>query len=387
MDNKLSKPFLLLLVVFVLVACYLVFKPFLIEIIIAAVLVSILYRPYNKIKELLFNNRNAAALIMCLLVIVLIVFPLSQVMILAGKKSVTAYNDTVQFFTQNNDVIQNKYLHQLDFIGLDNSTLQNFVIDLVKRSSDWMVSAATFILKGTTSFFVSLFLIIFAMFFFFRDGEKMLRKLMLWSPLQDKYNMRLFKKFQDVSYSTIISTFVTAFAQGLVGAIGYMIIGMPAFFPGILIGFTSLLPYVGSILVYVPTGIYLLLTGQIWQGVFMLLWGSIIIGNTDNIIRTYMIQGKAHVNPVFVFFSIMGGIVLFGFWGVVLGPLIISIAITVFHIYELEYGLVSEAEIKELAAEDRATEQVIREREKEEKEEQRAEKAEKKEKEEKKDKK
>jgi len=381
MDNKLSKPFLLLLVVLVLVACYFVFKPFLIELIIAAVLVSILYGLYSKFKKLFFNNRNVAALIMCLLVIVLIIFPLSQVMILAGKKSVTAYNDTVQFFTQNDDFIQNKYLRQLDFVGLDNSTLQNFVIDIVKRSSDWMVGAATFILKETTNFFISLFFIVFAMFFFFRDGEGMLKKLSLWSPLQNKYNLRLFKKFRDVSYSTMVSTFVTALAQGFVGAIGYMIIGVPSFFPGILIGFTSLLPYIGSILVYVPTGIYLLLTGQIWQGIFILLWGAVIIGNTDNIIRTYMIQGKAHVNPVFVFFSIIGGVYLFGFWGVVIGPLVVSIAITVFHIYELEYGLVSEEEIKEIAAADEETEKKMKEKEEREKKE--AEKAEQKKKEEK----
>jgi len=381
MDNKLSKPFLLLLVVLVLVACYFVFKPFLIELIIAAVLVSILYGLYSKFKKLFFNNRNVAALIMCLLVIVLIIFPLSQVMILAGKKSVTAYNDTVQFFTQNDDFIQNKYLRQLDFVGLDNSTLQNFVIDIVKRSSDWMVGAATFILKETTNFFISLFFIVFAMFFFFRDGEGMLKKLSLWLPLQNKYNLRLFKKFRDVSYSTMVSTFVTALAQGFVGAIGYMIIGVPSFFPGILIGFTSLLPYIGSILVYVPTGIYLLLTGQIWQGIFILLWGAIIIGNTDNIIRTYMIQGKAHVNSVFVFFSIIGGIYLFGFWGVVIGPLVVSIAITVFHIYELEYGLVSEEEIKKIAAADEETEKKMKEKEEREKKE--AEKAEQKKKEEK----
>ncbi len=366
MDNKLSKPFLLLLVVFVLAACYLVFKPFLIEIVIAAVLVSILYKPYDKIRRLLGNSRNAAALIMCLSVIILIVLPLSEGMILAGRKSVTAYNDVVQFFGQNNEVIQSKYLRQLDFVGLDNSNVENFVIDIVKRSSDWMVGAATFILKGTTSFFVSLFFIIFAMFFFFRDGERMLRKLMLWSPLQDKYNLRLFKKFKDVSYSTIISTFVTAFAQGIVGAIGYAIIGVPAFFPGILIAFTSLLPYIGSMLIYIPTGIYLLITGQIWQGIFILLWGAIVIGNTDNIIRTYMIQGKAHVNPVFVFFSILGGVSLFGFWGVVIGPLIISIAITVFHIYELEYGLVPEEEVKEIVASDKIDQKRIMEKNKQE---------------------
>jgi predicted PurR-regulated permease PerM len=354
MDNKLTKPFLLLLVALVLIACYIVFRPFLIELLIAAVLVSILYKPYTKLMAFLGGSRNLAALIMCLTAVVLIIFPLSQVMIVAGKKSVTAYNSTVQFLAQNNNIIQDSYLDKLGMTGLDNSTLKNFLLDIAKKSSDWMVTAATAIVKGTTNFFVSLFLIIFTMFFFFRDGDRMLQKLMLWSPLPDKHNKRIFKKFKDVSYSTIVSTFVTAAAQGVVGAIGYAIIGLPAFFPGLLIGFTSLLPYIGSMLVYVPTGLYLLATGQIWQGVFILLWGAVIIGNTDNIIRTYMIQGKAHVNPVFVLFSIFGGVTLFGFWGIVIGPLIISLAITIFHIYEVEYGLVTEDEEAAMAKREEA---------------------------------
>ncbi len=88
---------------------------------------------------------------------------------------------------------------------------------------------------------------------------------------------------------------------------------------------------------YVPVGLYYLLTGDIWQGIFVLLWGMLIIGTIDNVIRTYMVKDEAEISPVFVFFSIIGGIVVFGFWGVVLGPLIVAIAVTVFHIYELEF--------------------------------------------------
>lgn len=136
---------------------------------------------------------------------------------------------------------------------------------------------------------------------------------------------------------TILSTFVTATAQGIVGAIGFAIVGFPAFLAGILVGLLSLLPYLGSMIFYVPVGIYYLLVGQVWQGIFVFLWGAIVIGNIDNVIRAYMIKGKAQVNPIFVIFSILGGISLFGFWGVILGPLIIAIAVTIFHIYELEF--------------------------------------------------
>jgi predicted PurR-regulated permease PerM len=176
------------------------------------------------------------------------------------------------------------------------------------------------------------------MFFFFVDGAQMLKRLMVWSPLPDEYDMRIFSKFRAVSYSTMVSTFVTAAAQGVVGAIGFAIIGLPVFFSGILIGITSLLPYIGSVIIYVPTSLYLMLTGHVGQGIFLLAWGAVVIGNIDNVLRTYMIKGKAGVNPIFIFFSIIGGVMMFGFWGVVLGPLIISIAITIMHIYEQEFG-------------------------------------------------
>jgi len=102
-------------------------------------------------------------------------------------------------------------------------------------------------------------------------------------------------------------------------------------------GFLSLLPYIGAGFVWFPAGIYLLFIGKIWQGVFLLIWGIFAVSMIDNVVRAYIIKGKAQIHPILIILSILGGISLFGFWGVFLGPLIISIAITVFHIYELEY--------------------------------------------------
>ncbi len=103
-------------------------------------------------------------------------------------------------------------------------------------------------------------------------------------------------------------------------------------------GFLLLLPYFGATLVWFPIAIYLLATGQVWQGIFLLAWGAGVVATSDNLIRAYIIKGKAQVHPIFVIFSIFGGISLFGFWGVIFGPLIISLAVTVLHIFELEYG-------------------------------------------------
>jgi predicted PurR-regulated permease PerM len=239
-------------------------------------------------------------------------------------------------------IIKNNILEKASLLGFDGVDIKVFIADTAKKSSDWLVSGATNFVMGTTNFFVSIIIIIFTMFFFFVDGSRMMEKIMYWTPLPNKYDREIFKKFRDVSYSTMISTFVTAIAQGLVGAIGFMIAGLPAFFPGLLMGFFSLMPYIGSGFIWFPTGVYLLFSGQVWQGVFILAWGTLVVSVIDNVIRGYIIKGKAQVHPIFIILSILGGISLFGFWGVFLGPLIISLAVTVFHIYELEYGEVLE---------------------------------------------
>lgn len=345
MTKSLTKPFLILLIGLVIAGCYFVFKPFLMEILVAAILVSIFYTPYLKLTKFLKGRQNLAALFMCLFLLMLIIIPTVRVVIYAGQESVLAYDQAVTFFNSHSvdgvlqpSALPDKLFGVIDVAKYyDNENFKNLFLDVLKKSSNWLLSGATILVKGTTSFIVSLFIIIVTMFFFFVDGKKMMERLMYLSPLPNAYDKEIFQKFRTVSYTTILSTFVTAAAQGLAGAIGFAIVGFPAFLAGVVVALLSLLPYLGSMIFYVPVGAYYLMVGKIWQGIFVLLWGLVVIGNIDNIIRAYMIKGKAQVNPIFVVFSILGGIALFGFWGVVLGPLVISIAVTIFHIYELEF--------------------------------------------------
>lgn len=340
----ISKIFLFILIIFAVLACYFVFEPFLVEILAAAILVSIFYSPYEWLAKKFRGRRNLASLAMCVLIILIVIIPVINLIVYTAQRSILAYSDTINFLNKTSleGTIKNNILEKVYLLGLDSGDLKIFVADIAKKSSNWLVSGATILVKGTTNFFISVIIIIFTMFFFFVDGKKMLEKFMYLTPLSNKYDREIFKKFRDVSYSTMVSTFVTAIAQGLVGGIGFMIVGLPAFFPGLAMGFLSLLPYIGAVFIWFPFGIYLLFVGKIWQGVFLLIWGILIVSTIDNIIRGYIIKGKAQVHPIFVILSIFGGISLFGFWGVFLGPLIISIAITIFHIYELEYGRVLE---------------------------------------------
>lgn len=344
MPKNFAKPFLIALVLIALVVCFFVFKPFLIEIIIAAVLATIFYRPYQALVGFLKGRKNISALLMCLLLVTIIILPTVKGLIYAGEKSAVAYSEAVNYFSNHDasDLLQTPLaqklnLSNLDFVGLSQGTFGGVLLSFFEKSSNWLISGATATVIGTTNFIVSLFVIIITMFFFFVDGKKMLESLMYLSPLPNKYDREIFVKFREVSYTTMVSTFVVAIGQGVVGAIGFAIIGFPAFLAGVLVALLSLLPYIGSMIFYIPVGLYYLLMGQIWQGIFILAWGFLIIGSIDNVIRAWMLKGKAQINPIFVVFSILGGIVLFGFWGVVIGPLIVSITATIFHIYGLEF--------------------------------------------------
>ena len=345
MSKNLSKPFLIALVIITLAACYFVFRPFLTIIVIAAILATIFYKPYDKLTIFLKGRRNLAALLMCLLLAVLVILPTIKGVLYITDKTVQAYTDTSAYFSNHSfsDVFRTPFFSKLNLDGVDlnrynNDVVKNVLLDVLQKSSNWMLSGATSALAETTNFIVSLVMIILTMFFFFVDGKNMLNNLMYLLPLQDKYNKEIFNKFREISYTTMVSTFVVALAQGAVGAIGFAFVGFPAFLAGIVVAILSLLPYVGSAIFYVPVGLYYLLMGQTWQGIFILLWGALIIGTIDNVIRAWMLKGKAQINPIFIVFSVLGGIMLFGFWGVVLGPLVVAITATILHIYSLEFA-------------------------------------------------
>ncbi len=347
MDKALiPRIFLIAVLLGILYLCYLIFSPFLIDIIVAAVFATIFYPLYQRLSKLMWNKRGIASLVLCIGILLVVIIPLFYFALYTAERTVEAIPGFTAFFDieKLNGFLDNALLDKLESETINKEVIRNYIFENVGTISQWLIGRTTILLGQATSFLISIPIILFTMFFFFLDGEAMLKKIMVWTPFPNKYDQQLFKKFRDVSFSTIISTFMTAIAQGIIGALGYSIIGMSAFFPGILIGFASLLPYIGAGIIWVPTAVYLLLTHQIWQGVFLFIWGAAVISTVDNLIRAYIIKGKAQVHPIFVIFSLLGGISLFGFWGLIFGPLVISLAVTLFHIYEDEYGSMLEKE-------------------------------------------
>ncbi len=131
--------------------------------------------------------------------------------------------------------------------------------------------------------------------------------------------------------------FLTAIAQGVAGGIGMWLAGFPGLFWGTMMGFASFIPVVGTALIWIPATLYLFLTGDTTWAIFLAIWSVAVVGSIDNLLRPFLMQGSAGMNTLMIFFSLLGGIQLFGLIGLIYGPLIFAITMVLFNIYEEEF--------------------------------------------------
>ncbi|MEO8875247.1 MAG: AI-2E family transporter [Polyangiaceae bacterium] len=185
---------------------------------------------------------------------------------------------------------------------------------------------------------LALFFLLLTMHLFLRTWYQMLPRAEAVFPLRPDYTRALFEEFRKVGRTTLQGTIVTGIAQGTLAGIGYAIAGVPnAIFFGVLTALASLIPAVGTLLVWVPAGVVLLLSGHSLAGIFELIWGALcVVGLSDYVIRPRLVGGDEDTPALLTFASLFGGVEVFGLQGLIVGPLLMSLALAVLKIYERE---------------------------------------------------
>lgn len=210
---------------------------------------------------------------------------------------------------------------------------------LVDRGAKYLLDHYSAILGGLGSLIVKFFIMIFSMFFFFRDGERFVDELKKLVPLNPRYEDMVLAKLKEVTYATFYGVFATGISQGLCAAVIFYFLGIqnPILW-GTATAVFSLIPVVGTAAVWVPMAVYLMISGAVVKGVVLLVLGGTVIGLVDNIVRPLIIEGKsAGMHLLLVFFSLLGGLMLFGPAGLIIGPLIAATLVTFLEIYKIEY--------------------------------------------------
>ncbi len=333
-------------------ALYLIFRPFFSVLVWASVLTVVFSPLFKRILKRTRGRRTAASLITCLLILLLIVLPMTSLAALITQQSISLYHGIESSFNapggdaatrleniRNSMKVQWIQAQAKRWFGAQDADPEAYARQIFSAASMWIVSQSPFLLAGVGGMLFSFLLMFITMFFLFRDGRALMEIISASNPLPGAYESEIMQKFRDVSYATFFGSILTAMVQGLAGALLFWALGVPSpLFWGAVVALVSLVPVVGAFLVWVPVSSYFFLIGQTTRGIILLAVGGIVVSSIDNVLKPMIIQGRTNMHPLLVFFGVLGGLQVFGFLGILLGPLTITVFLSFLNFYRLEFG-------------------------------------------------
>ncbi|HEX6106458.1 MAG TPA: AI-2E family transporter [Gemmatimonadales bacterium] len=328
----------LVLVVLVTVAFAWILRPFF-GAVLWGVIIAIVFAPlYRRLLGSMRGRRTLASLATLAIILVVVILPITSLATLLVQEAVGVYERV-----QSGDLHVGRYFQQvfaatpawirnlMDRVGLTSLVeVQDRLSAGLTQAIQFVAAQALNIGQNAASFVVSLFIMLYLLFFLLRDGESLLRRIRAAIPLRPDQQGDLARRFTIVVRATVKGTIIVALVQGALGALIFWFLGIPApVLWGALMAVLSLLPAIGAGLVWLPVAVYFLATGSIWQGVLLTVYGVLVIGLVDNILRPILVGKDTRIPDYVILISTLGGIAVFGLNGFVVGPLIAAIFIAV----------------------------------------------------------
>lgn len=334
-----SQWFFLAILIGMLALTWMVFRPFIIYM-VTGVFVAVLALPIDKRWERILPNR-LAAIMTILTLLVLVTAPLAGL----GWSLYRDVGDVAQDISAGSlDKWADRALSVAEpwlpeqTAAERNATIDRMVDAVEKQAINILRAVGESLLSALSLFAIAVTVILFVTYYILTDGERLVKYLRRAAPLPPRQVDYLFSEAGRGLRAVFVGQILTSLIQGMVGGIGFLIVGLPGVVLwSALMAVLALLPVVGAFLVWLPAGIYLLVAGKIWQGLFILAYGILVISNVDNIIRPILIGRGSGVHPIFILLGVLGGVAAFGFIGLFLGPVIVGITISVLKVWENEY--------------------------------------------------
>ena len=342
MRDRLEDKFFLVLIVAVSLAFAWILTSFA-GAILWGVVMAIMFAPvYRWMLRKMPERRTLAALLMLALIVMIVILPLTLI-----AASLTQQGAGVVGKMQSGELNFGKLLQQvldalpgwatglLDRFGIASlGDMQEKVTAGLVKGSQTIASQALNIGQSTFEFMVNLVIMLYLLFFLFRDGDGLAAGVKDAIPLRPGLRDQLLEKFTIVIRATVKGSILVALAQGALGGLIFWILGInAALLWAVLMAFLSLLPAVGAGLVWMPVALYLLATGSFWQGVILIAYGFLVIGLVDNIMRPMLVGKDTKLPDYVVLISTLGGIEAFGLNGFVIGPVIAAMFIAAWQIF------------------------------------------------------
>jgi predicted PurR-regulated permease PerM len=319
---------------------WLMIQPFIGVIAWSAVLVIVFYPVHRRVLARV-KRPGLSSLISCLLVIFIILIPITLVT-LALVNEVSKLSDQVQTLQASgydlldpNSPATGKYVRWLgQYFNLEQLRSEGAISEKLRGMSGAIAGRTLSFVGGVLGAVVKVFFIIFTMFYLFRDNDKILDALRGLLPLSRTQSQEIFNRTGDVIGASVYGVVVIAAIQGLCGGIAFWALGMPSpLLWGVMMMFFSMIPLLGAFVVWVPAAIYLAVTGHYVKAAFLAAYGALFISSIDNFLRPKLVGEKTRLHELLIFFSVLGGLEVFGVLGIVLGPVVVAITIALIDVY------------------------------------------------------
>jgi predicted PurR-regulated permease PerM len=339
MNNKRSTIiFLSALVLLVLVLSLLITRPFLKPFAFAVILAVVFYPLHERILRLAKKRAGLGALLSTFTVILVFGVPAFLIVTIGANEAMSAAHYLSRRsaeeggFTLFATSILATPLHFIGrFVDLSQYDLHAIVNSNAQKVSIGMVGVGAAILSNLARFTVDALITFVILFFLFREGKDWAYRFGKIMPLSDAQVGRLYRNISDTIIANVYGILSVGIAQGILTGIAMRIVGLPSsVLLGLAAGFASIIPVVGSSLVWGPAAIYLFVQGSTGKGVFLLLWGTLVVSAIDNVIRPWVVGGRVELHPMVLLFFILGGVEAFGFLGLFLGPVVAAVLTAVF---------------------------------------------------------
>jgi predicted PurR-regulated permease PerM len=336
MSDRLTGRSLGLLVIFAIAAylCWLMLRPFVGVLMWAIVLVVVFYPAHRRLVAWTGDPGTGAAL-STLLVILTILLPIVAVSFAVAQELSGAVARVQGGLGQILDIpaIQPAVRWLQKYVDLDPLRSSAYVTSRLQAWSAAIAGPTLMFVGGLLNAVVQTLLVVFTMFYFFRDGEALRHALYDIVPLEYEQSHDIVMRTRDVIGATIYGVLAISAIQGTLGYLIFLVLGLPSpLLWGVVMFLMSMIPMAGAFIVWVPAALYLLLTGSYVKALVLGVWGVVVIGSIDNFLSPRLVGRRARLHELLIFFSVLGGLQVFGVLGLVIGPVLAAITLALIEV-------------------------------------------------------
>lgn len=317
--------------------CWSMIQPFL-NVLLWATVLTVVFQPAHRRILRRFDKPAAAAALSTLLVIVTILVPVTFITIAVlgelGRLTGSLSAGGLQSILDRSPLVQRVLDWVSPYIDIEQLRSPESMLDRLEGVSGAIANSTLGVVGGVLSAVVQMFLIVFTMFYMFRDGPAIRTAVYELVPLEQSQTHDVIVRTREVIAGTVYGVIVIAGIQGALGGTIFWLLGLPsAILWGVVMFFLSMIPMAGAFLVWAPAAVVLAFSGAWGKALFLTAWGIMVVGSIDNFLSPRLVGKRTRLHELLVFFSVLGGIQVFGVLGLVLGPVVVALTLALLDVF------------------------------------------------------